>query len=124
MRAMMAAAAMAVAVALITGAVATRALAATSPAAGTLIGMSPSLAGAAKNSTAELKQLLQEAKAGAVAKMGPQLYILQKAYSAPTQWHDGALLAKLPPLKVEDGYVRISAFGDDVSALKTQLVGQ
>ena len=124
MRAMMAAAAMAVAVALIMGAVATRALAATSPAAGTLIGMSPSLTGTNKNSTAELKQLLQEAKAGAGAKMGPQLYILQKAYAAATQWHDGALLAKVPPLKVEDGYVRISAYGDDVSALKTQLVGQ
>ena len=126
MKAMMAAAAMAVAVALTTGAVATRALAATSPAAGTLIGMSPSLAGGAivdKNSTAELKQLLQEAKVGVGAKMGPQLYILQKAYDGQTPWHDGALRAKLPPLKVEDGYVRISAYGDDVSALQTELIG-
>src|SRR5579863_5508038 len=106
MKAMMAAAAMAVAVALTTGALATRALAATSPAAGTLIGMSPSPAGGAivdKNSTTELKQLLQEAKVGVGAKMGPQLYILQKAYDGQTPWHDGALRAKLPPLKVEDG---------------------
>ena len=86
MRAMMAAA-VAVAMALTTGAATTRALAATSPAAGTLIGMSPSLANAAapdKNSTAELKQLLQEAKSGVGAKVGPQLYILQKAYEAQT----------------------------------------
>jgi len=126
------AAALAVVVSLTTGAMATRALAATSPAAGTpeagrLIGMSPSVAGVAtldKNSTVALKQLLQQAKSGVGAKMGPQLYILQKEYEGQTPWHDGALSAKLPPLKVQDGYVRISAYGDDVGALKTQPVGQ
>src|SRR5579859_2381516 len=135
MRAMMAAAAIAVTVALATGAVATRALAATgapgsvagASSAGRLIGMSPALSAAGildKNSTAELKQLIQEAKVGVGARMGPQLFILQKAYGAQTPLRDGALTAKLPPLRVQDGYVRISAYGDDVSSLKIQLVGQ
>ena len=119
MRAMMAAA-MAVAVAIATGALATRA-----SAASTVIGMAPSPATLIdKNSTAALKQLLLETKTGAGAKIGPHLYILQKAYGAQPVWHDGGLRAKLPPLRVQDGYVRVSAYGDDVSALRTQLVGR
>jgi hypothetical protein len=113
-------AAVAVAVVMTAGALATRA-----SAAGTLIGMAPSAAALTdKNSTAALKQLLLETKTGAAARIGPHLYILQKAYGAQPLWHDGGLRAKLPPLRVQDGYVRISAYGDDVSALKTQLVGQ
>ena len=119
MRAIMAAA-VAVTVAITTGALATRAL-----AASTLIGMAPNaVAMTDKNSTAALKQLLLETKTGAGAKIGPHLYILQKAYGAQPLWHDGGLRAKVPPLRVQDGYVRISAYGDDVSALRTQLVGQ
>jgi subtilisin family serine protease len=119
MRAIMAAA-MAVAVAITTGALATRARAASA-----LIGMAPSPASLVdRNSTAALKQLLLETKTGAGAKIGPHLYILQKAYGAQPVWHDGGLRAKLPPLRVQDGYVRISAYGDDVSALRTQLVGR
>src|ERR1700744_1958458 len=124
MRAMMAAAAMAVAVALATGALATRALAATgapgsvgsvvgASGTGRLVGMSPALSTGGivdKNSTAELKQLIQEAKVGVGARMGPQLYILQKAYGAQAPRRDGALTAKLPALRVQDGYVRISAY--------------
>jgi len=117
-----------------TGALATLALvssalaAPASPAVGTLIGMSPGTTAGAlidKNSTANLKQLLLETKTGPGAKMGPQLYILQKA-NGTTQsiWHDGGLRAKLPPLRVQDGYVRVSAFGEDLGSLKTQLVGQ
>jgi subtilisin family serine protease len=122
MRAIMAAA-VAVAVAIATGAVATRASAAS--AASTVIGMAPSPASLVdKNSTAALKQLLLETKTGAGAKIGPHLYILQKAYGVQPVWHDGGLRAKLPPLRVQDGYVRISAYGDDVSALRTQLVGR
>ena len=96
------------------------------PAAGTLIGMSPSVTAGSlvdKNSTANLKQLLLESKSGAGAKIGPQLYILQKAYGSQPLWHDGGLRAKLPPLHVQDGYVRVSAYGDDLGSLKTQLVG-
>jgi subtilisin family serine protease len=119
MRAMITAA-VAVAVAVTGGALATRAR-----AASTLIGMAPSPAALTdKNSTAALKQLLLEAKTGAGAKMGPHLYILQKAYGAQPVWHDSGLRAKLPPLRVQDGYVRISAYGDNVGELKTQLVGQ
>ena len=132
MRAMMAAA-VAVGLAVTTGALASLALASSAlgatgaPAVGTLIGMSPSVTAGAlidKNSTANLKQLLLESKTGVGTKLGPQLYILQKAYGVQPLWHDGGLRAKLPPLHVQDGYVRISAFGDDVSSLKTQLVGQ
>ena len=91
-----------------------------------LIGMTPGSAAPLpdKNSTAALKQLLVETKTGVGAKLGPHLQILQKAYGAQPLWHDGGLRAKLPPLHMQDGYVRISAYGDDVAALKTQLIGQ
>lgn len=115
------AARMAVAVIIVMGAMAIRA-----HATGTLIGMSPGVAAAVtdKNSTAALKQLLTETKTGIGAKLGPHLLILQKAYGVQPLWHDGGLRAKLPPLHTEDGYIRISAYGDDLSALQTQLVGQ
>src|SRR6185312_13656909 len=91
-----------------------------------LIGMTPGSATPLpdKNSTAALKQLLVQTKTGVGAKLGPHLQILQKAYGAQPLWHDGGLRAKLPPLHMQDGYVRISAYGDDVAALKTQLIGQ
>ncbi|HWW81789.1 MAG TPA: S8 family serine peptidase [Steroidobacteraceae bacterium] len=114
------AAGVAVVVAMVSGALATRA-----SAASALIGMAPVNAGLTdKNSAAALKQLLLETKSGVGARIGPHLYNLQKAYGAQPLWHDGALRAKLPPLRVQDGYVRISAYGDNVSELKTQLVGQ
>jgi subtilisin family serine protease len=111
----------AVAVAMALGALATQA-----HATSTLLGISPGLTAPVtdKNSTAALKQLLIDTKTGPGAKLGPHLFILQKAYGAQPLWHDGGLRAKLPPLHTQDGYVRISAYGDDVSALKTQLVGQ
>jgi subtilisin family serine protease len=111
----------AVAVVMALGALASRAHATT-----TLIGMTPGAVapGIDKNSTAALKQLLAETKTGPGAKLGPHLLILQKAYGAQPLWHDGGLRAKLPPLHTQDGYVRISAYGDDVVSLKTQLVGQ
>jgi subtilisin family serine protease len=121
MRAIVAAAA-AVLVAMAGGALATRA-----SAADALIGMAPGAAAAVppdKNSTAAFKQLLLEAKTGNGAKLGPHLLILENAYGAQPVWHDGGLRAKLPPLRVQDGYVRISAYGDDVGALKAQLVGK
>jgi subtilisin family serine protease len=109
-----------VAAATVMGALATRA-----HATGTLIGMAPAPAVTPdKNSTAAFKQLLQEAKNGTSAKLGPQLLILQKAYGAQPLWHDGGLRAKLPPLHVQDGYIRISVYGDDVRSLRTQLIGQ
>ncbi|HEY0340861.1 MAG TPA: S8 family serine peptidase [Steroidobacteraceae bacterium] len=109
----------AVVVAMSAGALASRATAASA-----LIGMSPGVAVTDKNTAAALKQLLLETKNGVGAKIGPHLYILQKAYGAQPLWHDGGLRAKLPPLRVQDGYVRISAYGDNVSELKTQLVGR
>ncbi len=100
------------------------ALASRAHATGTLIGMPPIAAVPDKNSTAALKQLLQDAKSGTGAKLGPHLAILQKAYGVQPLWHDGGLRAKLPPLRMQDGYVRVSAYGDDVAALRTQLVAQ
>jgi subtilisin family serine protease len=102
------------------------ALAGRAQATGALIGMTPGTATTSqdKNSTAALKQLLLETKTGVGAKLGPHLQILQKAYGAQPLWHDGGLRAKLPVLRTQDGYVRISAYGDDVVALRTQLVGQ
>ncbi|HEY6922976.1 MAG TPA: S8 family serine peptidase [Steroidobacteraceae bacterium] len=80
--------------------------------------------GGPSNGTTALKQLLQETKTGAGARLGPHLTILQKAYGSQPLWHDGGLRAKLPPLPLQDGYVRISAYGDDVSGLRTQLIGR
>src|SRR5258708_7801078 len=107
MRAMMAAA-VATAVAMTLATLATRV-----DAAGTPTLMLPaSVDVTAANATADrssqaLKQLLLETKTGAGAKLGPHLLILQKAYGAQPLWHDGGLRAKLPPLHVQDGYVRI-----------------
>ena len=55
------------------------ALASRAHATGNLIGMPPIAAVPDKNSTAALKQLLQDTKSGAGAKLGPHLAILQKA---------------------------------------------
>ena len=102
------------------------ALATRARAASALIGMAPVSTSAVvdKNSTAALKQLLLDTKSGTGAKLGPHLLLLQKAYGAQPLWHDGGLRAKLPPLRMQDGYVRISAYADDVAALRVQLVGQ
>jgi subtilisin family serine protease len=102
------------------------ALASRAQATPTLIGITPGSVAPLtdKNSTAALKQLLVETKTGVGAKLGPHLQILQKAYGSQPLWHDGGLRAKLPPLRMQDGYVRISAYGDDVASLTTQLVGQ
>lgn len=105
------AAMMAVAAATAMGALATRA-----QATGAVLGTT--------NGTAALKQLLQETKTGSGARLGPHLTLLQKAYGSQPLWHDGGLRAKLPPLRMQDGYVRISAYGDDVSGLRTQLIGR
>jgi subtilisin family serine protease len=101
-------------------------LASRAQATGALIGMTPGTAAplSDKNSTAALKQLLIETKTGVGAKLGPHLQILQKAYGAQPLWQDGGLRQKLPVLRMQDGYVRVSAYGDDVVALRTQLVGQ
>ena len=102
---------MAVAAALAVGAWVTRA-----HATGSLVGT--------PNGTTALKQLLQETKTGTGTRLGPHLTLLQKAYGSQPLWHDGGLRAKLPPLRIQDGYVRISAYGDDVSSLRTQLIGR
>src|ERR1700754_4706045 len=109
----------AVAVATVMGALASRA-----HATSVLIGMPPVAAAPDKNSAAALKQLLQDSKSGVGAKLGTHLSILQKAYGAQPLWHDGGLRAKLPPLRMQDGYVRIRAYGDDRAALRSQLVAQ
>jgi subtilisin family serine protease len=93
-------------------------------ATGALIGMTPGLPLPDKNGTAALKQLLAESKTGVGAKLGPHLQMLERAYGAQPLWHDGGLRAKLPVMRMQDGYVRVSAYGEDIPALTTQLVGQ
>src|SRR3569833_4073530 len=94
----------AIAAALVMGAMVTRA-----HATGTLVGMT--------NGTAALKPLLQETKTGVGARLGPQLTLLQRAYGSQPLWHVGGLRAKLPPLRIQDGYDRNSDYGGDVSSL-------
>ncbi len=80
---------------------------------------------APRSSTADraaaFNRLLAEAKSGPGSKLGPQLITLQ---DAPLSARDGALRRKLPPLRVQGGYVRVSAYGDDPSSLLTQLVAK
>jgi subtilisin family serine protease len=81
----------------------------------------------AYNGAPALRQLMLEAKSGPGAKLGPHLLTLQKAYtiqSLQSLAHDGSMRRKIPPLRSQGGYVRVSAYGDDVNALKGQLVAK
>jgi hypothetical protein len=67
------------------------------------------------------------AKSGTNARLGASLAVLQKAATArrlATSANSQALARKLPVLRATDGYVSISAYGDDLAALKAQLVSK
>ncbi|WP_437649939.1 S8 family peptidase [Sorangium sp. So ce362] len=71
-----------------------------------------------------LGQLKRDVMSGPGAKLGPHLLALQRAAAARPHSSEIAFDSKFPELRVRDGYVYISAYGDDGVALAAQLVGQ
>ena len=70
--------------------------------------------------TAAFNRLLAAAKSGTGSKLSPQLITLQQAQLSA---RDG-LRRKLPPVRIQGGYVRVSAYGDDPSSLVMQLTSK
>jgi subtilisin family serine protease len=67
------------------------------------------------------------AKSGNSARLGASLAVLAKASAArrlPASDVTRALVRKVPALRAHDGYVYVSAYGDDLAALRTQLVSK
>ncbi|MEO8064207.1 MAG: peptidase S8 [Pseudomonadota bacterium] len=66
------------------------------------------------------------AKSGDGARLGASLAILQKAAARRVPVSDVTrnVTRKLPALRASQGYVSISAYGDDLASLKTQLVAK
>ncbi|WP_155798324.1 hypothetical protein [Sorangium cellulosum] len=68
-----------------------------------------------------LRQLKLDVMSGPGAKLGPHLLALQRAVAAHPHPAEGALDRKFPMLRVQGGYVRVSARGDDGAALAAEL---
>ena len=66
------------------------------------------------------------AKTGNGAKLGASLSVLQRAAARRIPRSDvaRALTRKVPALRASDGYVSISAYGDDLASLRAQLVSK
>lgn len=66
------------------------------------------------------------AKAGSGARLGASLSVLQHAAARRVPQSDvtSALTRKVPALRASDGYVSVSAYGDDLASLRTQLVAK
>lgn len=71
-----------------------------------------------------LRQLKRDVMSGPGAKLGPHLLALQRAAAARPHSSEIAFDRKFPQLRVQDGYVYVSAYGDDGVALAAQLVGE
>ncbi|WP_437957622.1 S8 family serine peptidase [Sorangium sp. So ce119] len=71
-----------------------------------------------------LRQLKLDVTSGPGAKLGPHLLALQRAVAAHPHPGEGALDRKFPMLRVQRGYVDVSARGDDGVALAAELTGK
>jgi subtilisin family serine protease len=69
-----------------------------------------------------VEQSFLEAKTGSGARLGPLLLALSKAASASRDGRLESLRRKLPMLRIDDGYVTVSARGDDLPSLRGRLV--
>ena len=69
---------------------------------------------------------LKSAKAGDGARLGASLSILERASERRVPQSDVTyrVTRKLPALRASDGYVSVSAYGDDLAALRTQLTAK
>ena len=63
------------------------------------------------------------AKSGTGARLGASLAVLQKAAARRTSQQDvtRSVTRKLPALRASQGYVSVSAYGDDLAGLRAQL---
>jgi len=66
------------------------------------------------------------AKSGNGARLGASLSVLQRAAARRIPRSDitSALTRKIPALRASDGYVSLSAYGDDLASLRAQLVAK
>jgi subtilisin family serine protease len=66
------------------------------------------------------------AKSGSGARLGASLAVLQRAALRRSPQSDvaRALTRKIPALRASQGYVSVSAYGDDLAALRAQLVAK
>jgi subtilisin family serine protease len=66
------------------------------------------------------------AKSGSGARLGASLAILQRAAARRLAQADvtAGMKHKLPALRASDGYVSVSAYGDDLAGLRAQLVAK
>ena len=69
---------------------------------------------------------MKTAKSGDGARLGASLAVLQRAAARRLPQSDVThrVTRKLPALRASDGYVSISAYGDDLQALRTQLTAK
>ena len=69
---------------------------------------------------------LKSAKAGDGARLGASLVVLQRAAARRVPQSDVTqrVTRKLPALRASDGYVSISAYGDDLAGLRAQLTAK
>ncbi|MBC8026146.1 MAG: peptidase S8 [Steroidobacteraceae bacterium] len=87
------------------------------------LSLSMTAAGAARQEAIEARNA---AKSGTSARLGANLAILQResARRIPQSDVTAAATRKSPALRAANGYVSISAYGDDLSALRAQLVAK
>ena len=80
-------------------------------------------AGAAGGSRQDAIAAKNAAKSGTGARLGASLALLQKAEARRLPQADVTrrITHKLPALRASDGYVSVSAYGDDLTALRVQL---
>ena len=75
---------------------------------------------------AEVVAARNAAKSGAGARLAASLVVLQRAAARRIPQSDvtRGVTRKLPVLRASDGYVAISAYGDDLAGLRTQLIAK
>jgi subtilisin family serine protease len=87
------------------------------------LSLSMTAAGAARQDAIEARNA---AKSGTSARLGANLAVLQReaARRIPQSDVTAAATRKSPALRAANGYVSISAYGDDLTALRAQLVAK
>jgi hypothetical protein len=75
---------------------------------------------------ADALAVMKTAKSGDGARLGACLAVLQRAAARRLPQSDVThrVTRKLPVLRANDGYVSISAYGDDLQSLRTQLTAK
>jgi subtilisin family serine protease len=83
-------------------------------------------AGAQGATRDEAVAAMKAAKSGDGARLGASLAVLQRAAARHLPQSDVTrrITRKLPALRASEGYVSISAYGDDLSALRAQLIAK